>query len=219
FNLLRESLTHRSFKNENRFIKWNHNERIEFLGDAVLELIVTEYLFKIFLKPEGELTLLRSALVNTNSLAAVAEKINLEKFLFLGRGELVGEIKAKKVILADALEALIGAIYLDQGFMKAKEFINKFIIIDLQKSVTKIIKYKDPKTLLQEIVQAELKKTPQYEIISETGPAHEKIFITAAVIDGKSIARGKGTSKQEAEIEAAKKALIKFQRDFKSIAL
>jgi len=214
FNLLREALTHRSFKNENRLVRWDHNERVEFLGDAVLELIVTEYLFKMFRKPEGELTLLRSAIVNTNNLSDSAEKINLEKFLFLGRGELISEPKAKKVILADAMEALIGAIYLDQGFIKTKEFVNKFIITGIPKSATKIIQYKDPKTLLQEIVQAQLKKTPQYEIVSESGPAHERSFVAAAIVDGKSIARGKGTNKQEAETEAAKKALIKFQRDF-----
>ncbi len=213
FNLLREALTHRSFKNENRLVRWDHNERLEFLGDAVLELIVTEYLFKMFRKPEGELTLLRSAIVNTNNLSDTAEKINLEKFLFLGRGELIGEPKAKKVILADATEALIGAIYLDQGFIKTKEFVNKFIITGIPKSAVKIIQDKDPKTLLQEIVQAQLKKTPRYEIVSETGPAHERLFVAISVVDGKPIARGRGTNKQEAETEAAKKALVKFQKD------
>jgi len=211
-NLLKEALIHRSYLNEHPEAKLPHNERLEFLGDAVLELIVTEYLYRNYNHPEGELTSWRASLVNTESLSEIAKKLNLYEFLYLSRGErLTSTQKAKKVILADALEAIIGAIYLDQGMTIVKNFIKKFILIKLKK-IIKYKKYKDPKSTFQELSQAKFKITPSYKILKETGPAHNKTFLVGLFLNENLISQGRGKSKQEAEIRAAKNALKKYKK-------
>lgn len=209
-DLLVEALTHRSYLNE--YPKWRlpHNERLEFLGDAVLELIVTEALFEKFPKqPEGQLTVLRAALVNYQILARVAESIDLDEFTLMSRGERKDTGRAREVILANAIEAVIGAIYLDQGFEKTRSFVEKFVLIHLDEVLT-TKSYKDAKSELQEIVQEKLKMTPTYAVRGESGPAHERRFIMGVYFGDKLIAEGEGLSKQDAEIEAAKNALQKY---------
>ena len=206
-NLLKESLTHRSYINENPNWGLSHNERLEFLGDAVLELIVTENLFNKFPdSPEGELTSIRAALVNYQMLAIIAKNIELDNFILLSRGEAKDIGKAREVILANAFEALLGAIYLDSGYEDAKKFIKTFVMNQLQEVVDKKL-YQDPKSLLQEIVQDKFKVTPTYIVLSERGPDHAKIFQIGVHFGDKLIAEGEGLSKQEAEVEAAKNAL------------
>jgi ribonuclease-3 len=212
-NLLTEALTHRSYINENPKWQLPHNERLEFLGDAVLELIISDLLFKKFPDAaEGQMTLLRAALVNYQKLAEIARKINLKKFILMSRGETKDSSKAQEVILANAMEAVIGAIYLDQGFKISKEFIKNLIFSHIEE-VLENKTYKDAKSELQEIIQDKLKITPTYKIISEEGPAHEKIFKSGVYFDNKIIAEGEGSSKQEAEIEAAKAALAKIKNE------
>ena len=207
-DLLKEALTHRSYLNENP--SWNlpHNERLEFLGDAVLELAVTESLFNQYPQyPEGQLTSLRAALVNYQAVAKVARDLNLENFILLSRGETKDVGRARKVILANAMEALIGAIYLDNSYQETKRIIELFVI---NPNLDKIIEaglYKDPKSYLQEIAQEKLKLTPTYQILEEWGPDHKKIFRMGVYFGDKLITEGEGYSKQEAEIEAARNAL------------
>lgn len=207
-DLLKEAITHRSYLNENP--SWNlpHNERLEFLGDAVLELAVTEGLFNQYPQyPEGQLTSLRAALVNYQAVAIVARDLNLENFILLSRGEAKDVGRAREVILANAMEALLGAIYLDNGYQGAKRVIERFVI---NPNLDKIIEaglYKDPKSHLQEVVQEKLKLTPTYQILEEWGPDHKKIFRMGVYFGEKLITEGEGYSKQEAEIEAAKNAL------------
>ncbi len=211
-DLLKEALTHRSYLNENP--KWPvpHNERLEFLGDAVLELAVTEDLFGRFSKePEGKLTTLRAALVNYQMLASLSRDIKLEKFLLLSRGEAKDVGRAREVILANAMEALIGAVYLDGGYVEAKKFVVKFIFPAVEEILEKGL-YKDPKSVLQERSQAEQKVTPIYRLLSEKGPDHKKIFTVGAYVGGEKISEGEGLSKQDAEVEAAKKALRKLYK-------
>ncbi len=206
--LLREATTHKSYINENSHIPWHHNERLEFLGDAVLELVVTDYLFKEFPKAsEGILTNFRAALVNSHSLSKLANKLELEKYLLLSRGEKNNNSqRGHNYILANAVEAIIGAIYLDGGYKKAEEFIKENIISEL-KEILATESWKDPKSLFQEKAQAEENITPVYKIIKEWGPDHAKKFISGVYLENELIAQGEGESKQEAEINAAKKAL------------
>lgn len=211
-DLLKEALTHRSYLNENP--KWNlpHNERLEYLGDAVLELVASDHLFKKFPNsPEGQLTVYRAALVNYQSLAEVAEAIKLDDYILTSKGERKDQPKAMEVILANAMEAVIGAVYLDQGYEVAEKFIAETVLIKLP-GILESKSYRDPKSELQEIVQEKFKVTPSYQVLAESGPAHEKEF-TVGVYFGKKEpeAQGTGTSKQEAEIEAAKSALEKFK--------
>jgi len=209
-NLLWEALTHRSYLNENHSWKQTHNERLEFLGDAVLELAVSVLLYRKFPKsPEGEMTMLRAALVNYQRLAIVAKEIELHKFILMSRGEAKDNGRAHEVILANAIESLIGAIYLDQGFKTAHKFIEEFIFSHLDE-VLATKSYKDPKSELQELVQEKLKLTPTYSVQDETGPAHEKVFTVGVFFGDKHIANGEGKSKQEAEIEAARAALENY---------
>ncbi|MBS3902978.1 MAG: ribonuclease III [Anaplasmataceae bacterium] len=210
-NLLWESLTHRSYLNENHSWDYPHNERLEFLGDAVLELAISVLLYRKFPKaPEGEMTMLRAALVNYQRLALVAKEINLNKFILMSKGEARDSGRAHDVILANAIEALIGAIYLDQGFKIAHSFIESVVFTHLEDVlVTK--SYKDPKSELQEIVQEKLKLTPNYKVRKESGPAHEKTFTVGVYFGEKMIAEGDGKSKQEAETDAARKALQAYQ--------
>ena len=206
-NLLKEALTHRSFLNENSNWSPNHNERLEYLGDAVLELIVTEFLFKKYPKyQEGDLTSIRAALVNHIMLFTVAKDIDLEKFIYLSKGEAKDFSKAKNAILSNAVEALIGAVYLDQGYEITKNFISKNILTHLKEVFEKEL-FIDSKSLLQEIIQEKLKLTPTYKILEEEGPDHKKEFIAGVLFGQKIIAKGKGLSKQEAERNAAAAAL------------
>jgi ribonuclease-3 len=210
-DLLKESLTHRSYLNENP--KWGlpHNERLEFLGDAVLELAVTENLFKQYpSSPEGELTSLRAALVNYQMLSKIAKDIELDKFVLLSRGEAKDTGKARDAILANAFEALLGAMYLDGGYKTAEDFIKQTVLTRVGEVMEKGL-YKDAKSALQEIVQEKLKVTPIYEVLSERGPDHAKIFEVGVYFNSHLIAEGEGSSKQEAEIEAAKNALQKMK--------
>ena len=205
--LLRRAFTHRSYLNENRGSESSHNERLEFLGDAVLELIVTEYLFEKYPdNNEGDLTAFRASLVNAIILSEVAQTINVNDFLLLSKGETKDTGKARQYILANTMEAIIGAIYLDQGYEMAKYFIsnNLFHLID------KIVAEKswiDAKSKFQEKAQEEENLTPLYKSLREEGPDHDKIFTVGVFLDKKMIAEGGGKSKQEAEQEAAKKAL------------
>lgn len=205
--LLKESLTHRSFLNENKNWPTGHNERLEFLGDAVLELAVTESLYEKYEKyDEGQLTSIRAALVNHVMLSKVAGDINLENFIFLSRGEAKGIDKAREAILANTVEALLGAIYLDQGYGAARDFVKNFVLVNLDKVMEEKL-YRDPKSRLQEIVQEKLKITPHYEVLSETGPDHQKEFLVGVYFGDKLVAKGIGFSKQEAERLAAENAL------------
>ena len=205
--LLEEALTHRSYLNENP--RWHHhnNERLEFLGDAVLELVVTEELFSRFPKrEEGKLTVLRAALVNSKSLYEVANTIGLDKELLLSRGENKdAEGKGRETISANAVEAVIGAIYIDQGYEKAKRFIDTFIISKLDEVAKN--GGKDAKSLVQEHAQADFKITPRYEVLDEDGPAHDRRFRVGLYFEESLKAEGSGTSKQEAELDAAEKFL------------
>lgn len=211
FAILENSLIHRSFINEHRNWKLASNERLEFLGDAVLELVVTDYLFYNYSNEEGELTNWRAALVSAESLAPVAEKIKLEKYLFVGRGEQKNR-RSKLNILADALEALIGAIYLDKGMPEAEKFIKKYIISRLSNILENQL-FVDAKTALQERAQREWKITPEYTVIKEGGPDHNKWFEVGVKINGKLLGKGRGSSKQKAEKEAAKSAVEKLSKD------
>lgn len=209
--ILLESLTHRSYLNEHP--KWGvpHNERLEYLGDAVLELAVSEELFKMFPDyPEGQMTLLRAALVNYQMMSRIAKEIGLDDFILMSKGEKGDSSRAKEVILANAIEAVIGAIYLGQGFDVTKKFVKNFVINHL-KEVLATKSYKDAKSELQEIIQEKLKITPVYKVLSESGPAHEREFEIGVYFGEKLIASGKGASKQEAELEAAKNALEKYK--------
>ena len=207
-NLLKEALTHRSYLNEHPSWDVSHNERLEFLGDAVLELSVTENLFKRFPDyPEGQLTSIRAALVNYQMVARVAKSIELESFVLMSRGEAKDLGRAREVILANAMEALIGALYLDKGYEVTRNFVEEFVVEPNLKAVIENHLYKDPKSELQEIIQEKRKVTPTYQILEEWGPDHKKIFKSGVYFDNKLIAEGEGYSKQDAEVEAAKNAL------------
>jgi ribonuclease III len=211
-DLLKEALTHRSYLNENPRWPFSHNERLEYLGDAVLELAISEELFKEFPEyPEGKLTVLRAALVNYQMLAKVAADIDLNSYLYMSKGENKDTGKAREVILANAIEAVIGAIYLDQGFDFVRDFIQKYVFSRLDE-VLKNKTYKDSKSELQELIQERLKITPTYKVLDESGPAHQRTFHIGVFFGGKLIAEGKGASKQEGEVEAAKNALKKYQK-------
>lgn len=209
--LLKRALTHRSYLNENRQKKLKSNERLEFLGDALLEFWATKHLFYLYpQKPEGKLTNIRSAVVCTQSLAEVADQLNLGKYLLLSKGESRGGGRKKASLLADTFEALVGAIYQDQGWETTNQFLDKLLLSKLKK-IGKKQEVKDAKTKLQEIVQAKHKITPHYVIIEEKGPDHAKEFIAAVFYNQEKIAEGKGQSKAQAENAAAKKALTKLE--------
>lgn len=208
-NLLIEALTHRSYLNEHREYTGSHNERLEFLGDAVLELATTDFLFKKFpQKPEGELTAYRAALVNTVSLAESAQALGINDYLLLSKGESKDTGRARDVILADAFEAIIGAIYLDSGYEAAEAFIAKNLYSKIDDVIAKR-SYQDAKSRFQELAQEKKGITPAYETLSEVGPDHDKRFTVGVFIGSAEIARGVGQSKQEAEQSAAQNALSK----------
>ncbi len=200
------SFTHRSYLNENRGFHLPHNERLEFLGDAVLELISTEYLYQNYDHPEGELTNFRSALVNYKMLSEIANRLGLEKYLLMSKGEAKDTGRARQVILANAIEAFIGALYLDLGYDLTKDFIIKNILTELPGIITGGT-YMDPKSKLQELIQEKHGVTPTYGVVSESGPDHDKVFVVAVYMREKEIGRGEGPSKQEGEISAAEHAL------------
>jgi ribonuclease III len=205
-DLLQSSLTHRSYLNENRSWPLAHNERLEFLGDAVLELITTEYLYRNFPNPEGELTNLRSALVNYKMLSEIAQALNLDQYILLSKGESKDMGRARQVILANAFEALIGAIYLDAGFEVSRNFIDSFVINKLT-SIMSAGRILDPKSKFQELSQEKLGITPHYKVLAEWGPDHSKNFEVGVFVGEKQVAKGVGSSKQEAEIAAAENGL------------
>ena len=206
-NLLRTAFTHRSYLNENRRAVREHNERLEFLGDAVLELIVTEYLYARYPeKQEGELTSYRSALVNATTLAGVAEGIGMNEHLLLSRGEAKDTGRARQVILANTIEAFIGALYLDQGYDATKLFVSRHLFGLLDGIVAKKT-WLDAKSHFQEKAQEVVGLTPSYETIKEVGPDHDKKFLVAVFLGRERVAEGEGKSKQEAEQEAAKAGL------------
>lgn len=208
-DLMKTVFVHRSYVNEHRNEKISHNERLEFLGDAVLELCATHYLFNSQpTSTEGEMTLARSALVKGKHLAEVAKELELGKYLFLSKGEENSGGREKNYILANTVEALIGAIYLEHGYKKAEEFIKKFIISKLDEIMAKGL-HIDAKSRFQEICQEEEEVTPYYEVLEETGPDHDKKFTMGLFIGEELIAKGSGSSKQKAEEEAAKNALKK----------
>lgn len=208
-NLLKQALVHRSYINENPGFNLNHNERLEFLGDAVLELVVTEYLYQNYPNPEGELTNWRASLVNSQMLAKLAEKLGLEDYLYLSRGESKdNNTKARSYILANAFEALIGAIYLDRDYKTAKKFIGENLILELPYILTHQL-YLDPKSKFQEIAQEKLGITPTYKVLKESGPDHAKKFQVGVYLDKELVATSSGLSKQEAQVKAAARALQK----------
>lgn len=208
-NLLRTSFTHRSYLNEHRESKskTEHNERLEFLGDAVLELLVTEFLFKKYPhKDEGDLTMYRAGLVNAVTLAGVAEGLGMNDYMLLSKGEAKDTGRAREVILANAIEALIGALYLDGGYAKAGEFVSRFVL-PLTDNIVAEGKWLDAKSHFQEKAQDAVGVTPSYETVRETGPDHDKHFTVAVFLGREKVAEGDGKSKQEAEQAAAANAL------------
>ena len=206
-DLLKQAFTHRSYLNENPNSKLEHNERLEFFGDAVMELIVTEHLFKDFPdKAEGDLTNWRAALVNAKMLTSVAEDMEFNDYLLLSRGEAKEGGKARAYILANAFEAFLGALYLDSGYKACDEFIKKYLL----KNLADIIQdgsYKDAKSKFQEEAQERNSITPNYKVIKESGPDHNKKFVVGVYLDKELVAEGSGSSKQEAEEAAAELAL------------
>lgn len=204
---LRQALVHRSYLNEHPSFPLGHNERLEFLGDAVLELVVTEYLYLNYENPEGELTNWRAALVNAEMLASICHRQNIEEYLFLSKGEARdANSKARKYILANAFEAVIGAIYIDLGWEAAKGFIDRTVLIELP-HILKHRLYIDPKSRFQEAAQEHLGITPSYKVLSEEGPDHAKVFSVGAFLEKEQIAVGEGTSKHEAQVSAAERAI------------
>lgn len=207
-NLLRQALVHRSFLNEHPDFPIGHNERLEFLGDAVLELIVTKHLYENFTNPEGELTNWRAALVNADTLSELCSRWGTEEFLYLSRGESRdANSKARRYILANACEAIIGAIYLDAGWEAAKVFVDREILSELPHILQHKL-YIDPKSRFQEESQERFSITPSYKVIEEAGPDHAKKFVIGVYLGKELVATGEGTSKQEAQVSAAQNALV-----------
>ena len=204
--ILEESLTHRSYINEHPKCGLNHNERLEFLGDAVLELVVTEYLYRKYDKPEGELTNWRASLVNAEMLGDLAYELGIDRFIMVSKGEHKDNGKARHYILADALEAIIGAMYLDQGYEKCQNFIAKYLLVKLS-GIIKNKLYRDSKSLFQEASQDIVGITPAYHVLKEWGPDHAKRFEIGLFLNEEMVAIGEGSSKQEAEQDAAQKGL------------
>lgn len=208
-NLLFTAVTHSSYANEHKLHKIHHNERLEFLGDAVLEIVTSDFLYHEHSDvPEGELTRVRASIVCEQTLAFCTRALNLGDYLFLGKGEDQTGGRKRKSILSDAFEAIIGAIYLDGGFASAKEFIHKFILKDIEHKKL----FYDSKTILQEIVQSDYKgKEIEYVLTGEIGPDHDKKFVVSLVVGDKTLGEGTGRTKKAAEQEAAYRAIIKLK--------
>ena len=207
--LLERAFIHRSYLNEHPKLGLEHNERLEFLGDAVLELVVTDFLYLGYPNPEGDLTNWRSALVKTESLAAVAEKLEISQYFKLSRGEAKGNTRSHALISANAVEALIGAIYLDQGYDAAKAFITDHIVSRLPE-ILETGAWMDPKSKFQETAQDRYGLTPNYRVLGEEGPDHDKVFTIGVFVGDKLFGKGSGSSKQSAQQEAAAQALEKL---------
>lgn len=205
-DILITAFTHRSYLNEHKKSVSEHNERLEFLGDAVLELVVTEYLYTNYQEPEGVLTNWRSSLVRTESIGAAAAKYGFEPLLRLTRGEKRGSDRARAQILANSFEAVVGAIYLDQGYDAAKKFINSSIISTFDE-ILETGSWMDSKSKLQELAQSQETATPIYKVIKESGPDHDKTFTVGVYVSGKLRGQGDGPSKQTAQQKAAESAL------------
>ena len=211
-NLLKQALTHSSFSNERRYDKLENNERLEFLGDAVLELVSSEHLFNLDKNmQEGELTRLRASLVCEPTLAFCAREIGLGKYVLLGKGEAATGGRERDSILSDAMEAVIGGIFLDGGFTNAKEFILNYVLNDMNHKKL----FFDSKTILQEIIQSESKEPLSYELISEEGPDHNKKFTVSANLSGNRLSVGVGRTKKAAEQAAAYQAIMKLKESGK----
>lgn len=205
-DILRQALTHRSYLNEHADWPLPHNERLEFLGDAVLELVVTDHLFHTYELPEGEMTNLRAAVVRGQMLSKIAVEMDLDDYLLLSRGERKDTGKARQYILANAVEAVLGALYLDGGYEAAKAVIDQFIVSKLEEVVEKGL-HVDNKSKFQELAQEKYRVTPTYEVLEEVGLDHEKEFTVGAFLGKKMVGKGQGRSKQEAQQAAAKLAL------------
>lgn len=211
--LLITALTHRSYVNEHKKSVTQHNERLEFLGDAVLELVTTDYLFRNYSEPEGILTSWRAALVRTESIGEAGDKLGYEPLVRMSKGEKHGSARARLQILANAFEATIGSIYLDQGYERASEFIHAHILSKLD-AILAEGSWRDPKSHLQEVSQRLDGATPVYKVISEEGPDHDKVFTLGAYVNNKLMGKGIGPSKQHAQQQAARAALQAYeQRD------
>lgn len=207
YHLFEQAFIHRSYLNEAKR-KISSNERLEFLGDSIISFVVSEYLFKTYPDfDEGKLTNLRSLLVNTKTLAAIAKELDFGKLLKLSKGEEESKGRENLSLLADCFEAFIGALFLDQGITVTLDFLSKVLLAKAENFVQKKA-FKDPKSLLQEKVQAKRLSSPIYKVIREVGPAHKKVFTVAVYVSGKKLGEGTGRSKQEAEESAAKQALL-----------
>jgi ribonuclease-3 len=204
------AFTHRSYVNEHRKSVSEHNERLEFLGDAVLELAVTDYLYHNFSEPEGILTSWRAALVNTESIGAAGEALGYEPLIRMSRGEKKGSPRARQQILANAFEALIGSIYLERGYGEAEKFVQKHIISKLE-GIMESGSWRDPKSHLQEVSQRIDGETPVYKVLKEEGPDHDKTFTLGVFVGNKKMGEGIGPSKQVAQQQAARAALEAYQ--------
>lgn len=205
-DLLHQAMVHRSYLNENPSFSLSHNERLEFLGDAVLELVITDYLYNNYSNPEGELTNFRAALVNSDMLAKIANQLGLEEFLLMSKGESKDTGRARQYIMANAVESLIGAIYLDRGYKISKKFIEENIVRELPNILEQKL-YQDPKSKFQEESQEREGITPSYEVIKDWGPDHDKHFIVGVFLGKDLIAKGEGKSKQDAQRNAAEEGL------------
>ena len=209
------ALTHRSYVNEHKKSVSEHNERLEFLGDAVLELVVTDYLFRNFSEPEGILTSWRAALVRTESIGEAGDKLGYEPLLRMSRGEKNGSTRARQQILANAFEAVIGSVYLERGYQDAEKFISKHILSKLD-TILKSGSWRDPKSHLQEISQRIDNQTPQYRVLEEVGPDHDKTFTLGVFVADKLMGKGTGPSKQAAQQQAARAAIENYDRQLKT---
>ncbi|MFV0485478.1 MAG: ribonuclease III [Candidatus Saccharimonadales bacterium] len=208
--LLVTALTHRSYVNEHKKSVSEHNERLEFLGDAVLELIASDFLYRNYDETEGVMTTWRSSMVRTESIADAGLALGYEPLIRLSKGEKHGKERARNVIIADCFEAVIGAIYLDQGYGAAEKFVNDNILVKID-NILENESWRDAKSHLQEIAQKTHGQTPVYKLLKEDGPDHDKLFTLGVYIDGELKGTGSGHSKQQAQVEAAAKALEQYQ--------
>ncbi len=213
-NLLVTALTHRSYVNEHKNTVHEHNERLEFLGDAILELVTSDFLYRNYNEPEGIMTAVRAALVRTESIGAAGIELGYEPLVRLSKGESHGSERAHESILADCFEAVIGAIYLDQGYDAAREFINKHILVKIDK-VLEEGTWRDPKSYVQELAQKIDGVTPVYKTIKEEGPDHDKTFTVGIYVGNSLKGTGKGHSKQEAQTNAAREGVKKYRTEHK----
>lgn len=215
FSLLKQAMIHSSYANEKHLPKYECNERLEFLGDAVLELVASEFLvYENRKMPEGELTKTRASIVCEPALAFCAKELELGAYLLLGKGEDATGGRKRNSVTSDALEALIGAIYMDGGFANAKEFIHRFILDDLENKTL----FFDSKTILQEMIQSKENGTVTYELLKEEGPDHDKLFTSRAMAEGNELGRGSGRTKKAAEQHAAYQAIIRIQGEVLNVS-